>query len=722
MGTVTLLLGIHNHQPQGNFEHVFEQGYEDCYRRLLDAILRHPGIRITLHYSGPLIEWLEHNHPDYFDTLATLVASGQVELMGGGFYEPMLSVLPERDALGQLKLMAEFLEYRVGKRPRGMWLAERVWEPDLPRVINAAGYRYTVLDDGHFLAAGMTRPLHGYHVTEKAGTPLCVFPISMELRYAIPFKPATEAIDLLLRLGQDAGDRDLVLTYGDDGEKFGMWPGTKKWVWDEGWLDQFLSLLEQHTDRIQTATFSDVLQRLTPCGRVYLPTGSYDEMGEWSLPLQPQRRFHDLMQHIEREGHKDDWGPFVRGGIWQGFLAKYPESNFMHKRMCYVSHRVARAEDMAAPADQREMERARRELYRGQCNCAYWHGLFGGLYLAKLRSAVHTHLIRAHRLANGVLGGSAPVQMERCDLDGDLQDEVILSGPSIGLIVSPARGGALLAVDDMQREFCITDVLTRQPEPYHDKVRQLSQSGLQDSGTTDDGTPDDGTPRSIHDITHLKDDGLAELLVYDPHQRLAFVDQMFAANLDLEQIWRCTAPQLGDFSTAPFDLLQTVGGSGHLLLGRAGAVRAPTGHVDLSIRKSYRLEQQSVLVDYELTPQQPLRSVLFATEISLTMPSGPHPDVQCSVLADGGEIHDSVTGRGIHPDVRQVEISDPLAGMAVLLKPTSQATLVRFPLQTASQSESGIERTYQGTTLVIIWPVDIAAGATFKRGLRLQLR
>jgi len=718
MGTVTLLLGIHNHQPQGNFEEVFHRGFDDCYGRLLEAIQRHSSLRITLHYSGPLIEWIERHHPDYFDTLASLVDTGRVELMGGGFYEPMLSVLPERDALGQLQMMAEFLEGRVGRRPRGMWLAERVWEPDLPRVISSAGYRYTILDDGHFLAAGMKRPLYGYYVTDKAGLPLCVFPISMALRYSIPFRPAHEAIDQLLQIADEAGNGDLVLTYGDDGEKFGLWPGTKKWVWEERWLDQFLDLLESNADRIHTSTFSEILQRQQPSGRVYLPTASYDEMGEWALPAEAQRRFHALSHHVDQEGYKDDWGPFVRGGIWQGFLAKYPEANFMHKRMCHVSDRVARAADLAEerddPAMHREVESARTELYRGQCNCAYWHGLFGGLYLSKLRSAVHSHLIRAQRSAAALLGRATPVEMVRLDLDGDLLDEVILCGKSIGIVVAPGKGGALLAIDDVQRAFCITDVLTRQPEAYHDKVRELS-------GQASRVAEPEHTPKSIHDMARLKEEGLADLLVYDPHQRLAFVDQFFAADLDLQRLHRCDAPELGDFKTAPYDLLQAAGGSGNLLLCRRGAVTTPAGEVAVSLHKSYRLEQGALVVDHEITPEQPLSSVLFATEISLAMPSGPHDDVRCRVLTDDGETDSAVTAKGVDLNVRRVEISDPLSPMTILLKPTIPATLVRFPLETASQSESGFERTYQGTTLVLTWPVEVAANATFKSGLRLQL-
>jgi alpha-mannosidase len=47
-----------------------------------------------LHYSGVLLEWLEERHPEFFDQLRELCGRGQVELLGGGYYEPILLSIP----------------------------------------------------------------------------------------------------------------------------------------------------------------------------------------------------------------------------------------------------------------------------------------------------------------------------------------------------------------------------------------------------------------------------------------------------------------------------------------------------------------------------------------------------------------------------------------------------------------------------------------------------
>jgi 4-alpha-glucanotransferase len=426
MGQLTLLLAIHNHQPDGNFGHVFEQAYADCYRPLIDAIAEFPSVKMTLHHTGPLFEWIERERPDYFDKLRALVGRGQVELLGGGFYEPMLAVLPERDARGQIAMMSDYLQAHFGVRPQGMWLAERVWEPALAKLIADAGMKFTLVDDGHFRAAGLEGTLRGYYVTEKAGTPLALFPIDKKLREAIPFLKAWESIDVVEKLRGET-DGDAAVTYGDDGEKFGVWPHTKEWVWDQGWLREFLRLLveRQAQGSFKTEHFGEYLASHRPTGRVYLPTASYEEMGEWTLPADAQQHYNDVRGRLKDRGELDGARAFFRGGIWQSFLAKYPEANYLHKKMVWVSDKLARAEEKLGPSATvtggHALDHARRELYRAQCNCAYWHGLFGGLYLSYLRDAIYRHLIEAEAHAERVLGtGDKPLVLE-ADLDADLQ-------------------------------------------------------------------------------------------------------------------------------------------------------------------------------------------------------------------------------------------------------------------------------------------------------------
>ncbi|MEP6600487.1 MAG: alpha-amylase/4-alpha-glucanotransferase domain-containing protein, partial [Nitrospirota bacterium] len=420
MNSITLLLGIHNHQPVGNFEQVFQLAHDRCYRPFLDILERHPRIRLSLHYTGPLLDWFEKEEPTFLDRLRLFVQRGQVEMLGGGFYEPILSVIPDRDAVGQVQRLSERLRDRLGASPQGLWLAERVWDAGLPKKLAPTGLRYTILDDAHFGPAGFDMDsLTGYYLTEREGHRLAVFPISKDMRYLIPFRLPEELITFLGRL-RESGDGKAV-TYADDGEKFGMWPGTHQWVFEEGYLERLFTALEQNAEWIRLSTFSEYLQKFPPTGRVYLPSASYEEMMEWALPSEASKALLDRRAELEREGKLTAFRPFLRGGFWDGFFLKYSESNHMHKRMLDVSQRIAKV------FTDEEVPEARELLWRAQGNDVYWHGLFGGLYLGNLRHETYRNLIAAEVRLDGAAhtraGKKGWIDLRVFDMDCDGHDE-----------------------------------------------------------------------------------------------------------------------------------------------------------------------------------------------------------------------------------------------------------------------------------------------------------
>ena len=189
---VRFVFVLHDHQPVGNFDEVIEQAYRDSYLPFLELFERHAGIRMALHTSGPLVEWLDRKHPEYLDRLARLAAHGRVEIVGGAFHEPVLAMLPARDRIGQITSFTRWLEQRLSTRVSGMWVAERVWDPGMTADIAAAGIEWTILDDSHFRAAGVAdEELDRLWLTEGDGATLAVFPVSERLRYVIPFAAPT---------------------------------------------------------------------------------------------------------------------------------------------------------------------------------------------------------------------------------------------------------------------------------------------------------------------------------------------------------------------------------------------------------------------------------------------------------------------------------------------------------------------------------------------------
>ncbi|MBU1706329.1 DUF1925 domain-containing protein, partial [bacterium] len=437
MTKIQFAFGIHNHQPVGNFDHVFEEAYERSYKPFLEVMARHPNIRFSLHTTGCLFEWLEKHQPAYFDLVGKLVERGQVELLGGGFYEPILCILPEEDALAQLDIMRAYLKKRFSADVRGAWLAERVWEPHLARVLAEAGIKYLPLDDYHFLSGGLRLDeLAGYYLTENQSSPVGLFPIHQRLRYTIPFQEPQETLDYLRKF-KDKNAQPL-LVMADDGEKFGLWPQTYDWVYKKQWLERFCTALEESHDWLDVISLGEAFDKILPIGRTYLPTCSYFEMGEWVLPAEAGIDFEQFVHEFEK---REDWEtlrPFLKGGFWRNFMAKYDESNLLHKKMLHVSRKFS-----SLPTNKKTKKRY-LPLLRGQCNCPYWHGVFGGLYLPHLRHAVWKQILESERLIDAAEHTNRNwVQISRQDFDSDGKEEILMESESINAYLAPARGGML---------------------------------------------------------------------------------------------------------------------------------------------------------------------------------------------------------------------------------------------------------------------------------------
>ena len=279
---------------------------------------------VVLHLSGPLLEWLEQHEPSYLDRLGRLAADGGVELLLAGFYEPVLASLPRADRVEQIQWMHEAVRHRFGVDARGLWLTERVWEPELAADLADAGVRYALVDDRHFLVTGFTADqLHAPLWTESDGKRVALFPIDERLRYLIPFRPPEETADYLREL-RGAGHRLAVLA--DDGEKFGGWPGTKEWVYGKGWLDRFMATIGGLVTRgeVLLSRLDDALDTVPSGGLAYLPTASYREMEAWSLPPDAALRLVRLERDLGESRVAGPEGALLRGAHWRNFLSSIP--------------------------------------------------------------------------------------------------------------------------------------------------------------------------------------------------------------------------------------------------------------------------------------------------------------------------------------------------------------------------------------------------------------
>ena len=703
MKPVFLILGIHNHQPVGNFDFVFEDAFQRAYWPFLKILARHPQIKICLHYSGILWEWLENEHPEMIDLCNELLQKGQIELLSGGFYEPILSIIPDKDKLGQMKKMAYFLYRTFGIKPRGLWLAERVWEPGLPKFINHAGLDYVIVDDRHFLATGLDeKELYGYYLTDDQGKVIKIFPGSKALRYLIPFQPPEKTLEYLSLIG-DSKTGDLGMM-GDDGEKFGIWPGTHQWVYEQNWMEHFFRLIEKNQDWLKICTYSEYIAHRTPLGQIYLPTASYVEMEEWALPLNAQAGFHSLMSKLNPEKFGYNAQNFIRGGLWRNFLCKYKEGNYIYNRMLQISEKVEAIETLinhqykeAAPPEWLEL--AKDELWKGQCNDAYWHGLFGGLYLPHLRAALYSHLIRADNMIEKHQHIKPNwIEWHMKDMDQDGFDELEINTDHYCLFIDPNSGGTIYEWDFRPKCFNVINSFIRRPEGYHQKIRGLSSQG---KNTNSNGI------KSIHDIEETRIEGLEKILVYDPYSRNGLLDHFLDPSTTIDEFSTLKYNEIGDFLKNPYAVqVDRDGELLNVLLSRTGHIEA-LGEVLLSknLTMSPADSLIKVLYSIENLARNPVRAI-FGIEFNFNLLAGNAEDRYFQI--DGEPPEDSqLASYGVSNGVKRVCMIDESVGLEIGIYTHTRGDLWRFPIETASNSEAGFEKVYQSSVIFLNWPINI---------------
>ncbi|MBN8721880.1 MAG: DUF1926 domain-containing protein [Acidobacteria bacterium] len=738
MPKVHLALVIHAHQPVGNFDHVIEDAYQKSYLPFVKTLANHSKIKLALHFTGSLFAWFKLHHPDYLQLLAELVAKGQIELISGGFYEPILAILPYKDRCEQIYKLNHFLKTELGYEAKGMWTAERVWESNLVSAISETGIKYTILDDTHFAMAGLRdNQLFGYYITEEQGQTLKLVPSSMRVRYLIPFADPQETIAYLRGLWETA-EHDLLVAMGDDTEKFGVWPKTYQLCYKKQWLDRFYQAIAKESDWLETVKLGDYLEQSEPNGQIYLPTASYAEMMEWSLPAKVSQEFVDLKHMLGDSEPEKKLAQYLQGGYWRNFLVKYRESNLIHKKMLQVSQRLHRLyqyyhrynEPICLTQSDNPKINCLKEAYdyllQGECNDAFWHGVFGGLYAPHLRSTSLMALIKAEHLLDKVEFAEQTnwITSREFDFDGDGINEVEIHNSGFAAVYDNKEGG-LSVLDFKTRNFSLINSLQRKEEAYHQRVKEI---GLEEAAeeleanselnnkkienlvektkeatqlANNDNEEDD--VETIHGIAKVKEKGLDKFLVYDKYPRNSFSVYALA-----------TETSLSDFATQQLDGKVLLAQSGHLTLTELEkacefTVKHTLNLAKINLAETIELEQTFIFQGNSDT----ITSKLFlkdnfagrlAVEFNINLLAG---DAHDRYFRFGDEQH-RLNWQGVVKKQDQLSLTDEYFRLAVKLNSNKAVDWWIYPVFSVSQSEEGFERVYQGSSIIVVLPANQA--------------
>jgi alpha-amylase len=553
--------------------------------------------------------------------------------------------------------------------------------------------------------------LYGYYATEDQSSPLKVYATSKALRYTIPWRPATETIETLRSLATPDGKRIVVM--GDDGEKFGSWPETHPYCWGadgrSGWVEEFFTALEQNSEWLHTIPLGEYARNHPALGRIYIPTSSYIEMTEWALPPYKSYMFGKLLHRLEHD-KQDDLLQFMRGGFWRNFLVRYPEINNQHKKMLRVHEHVyeAGATEHTGVV----------HLWKAQANDTYWHGLFGGIYMAHVRSAIYHHLIKAENAADSVRYGSGHWQhYEFTDFDCDTLNELIIESDQQNLYLDPEHGGALFEWDMRRRAHNLTSVMTRRQESYHQTLREHEQERRrQAAATAQQVAQGGGEPASPHTTVRTKEADLDQYLVVDHYRRNSLIDHFLPAGLPLARFAQARFEEQGNFVELPYETAVEQDASGITIsMTRAGQVRraGAMSPVPVHLNKTLFIPigKEKLIVRYTIENRGQSRlQTNFASEWNFNLLGGGGNDQAYYRIEGKQPEHYLFDSTAETQQVAAFHIGNTWLQQDIGFALSEAATLWRFSIETVTGSEAGFERTHQGSCLTLLWPLLLDAG------------
>lgn len=403
-----VILGSHNHLPLGASEEEFEDLYRKRLKPFVVALNSFPKIQAALHYSGVLLHWIEKAHPEFFMLIEDLISRKQVELLGGGFYEPLLPLLSQSDKIGQIEMFTTYIRKQFGKRPRGCWLPALAWEQNLAAVLDACGMGYTFLGEEQFIRAGLSGEARFVPcITEDQGKLVTIFPLSSSLAADAVRRGAYQALEGFHR-EIPAGTNRII----------GLFPAGAEDI------ERFFEDLSRCEAFAEFTTPGKFFRSLPGLGRAYFPASAEAE----PLPAGIQGTV------LPRQS-----------------LIRYPEANGLYAKMVFTQVFANQLR-----GDRSRKRTAREELWKAQGADAFRYTANGGIYRGAVRSAAYRALLEAEKTARekGVFIPS----LTAFDFDLDGEDEYLFQDERINCYIK-SRGGQVFEFDFLPRSWNYLDTM-----------------------------------------------------------------------------------------------------------------------------------------------------------------------------------------------------------------------------------------------------------------------
>ena len=356
----------------------FDKDYLSVYKPLARFLYSHQSFSFSLSFTGPQLQFLRKKRNEFIVILKELVERKQVEIIGGGFYEPILPLLFPVDRTGQIDLLSAEIRQTIGKRPRGVSLFEDCWDSSLVNSLQTCGIEYSLLesslippDKRRFIPIIMT-------YLEKS---IDIYPFYENL---IPDNVTTpeDFIKNIVKQVEKVEKKDSYFQYEPERiVNICFTHAQFRMLMEKGWFEELYSYLENNETRIITSTPFLYGKKVSTRIPYNISAGINSTIANWTT------------QTVQDAENKQNYSVTVFD-----FLNSYPQSHKLYNRIMYVSILVNMYKK-----DKMRKKAAREKLWQAQTGTALIGNSKGLFFNAKDRQLAYKNLMEAEKYSVKIL-------------------------------------------------------------------------------------------------------------------------------------------------------------------------------------------------------------------------------------------------------------------------------------------------------------------------------
>ena len=398
----------------------YDRLYLNVYKPLARFLYSHP--EFSFSFTGPQLVYYKKKRNEFLTILKELVERDQVEILGGGYYAPVLPLLFHVDRNTQIDMLSTEIRQTVGKRPRGITMFADIWDSSMVNNLQTCGIEYTLLDINSI-------PEHKrnylYYIMNDLGKSVELFPYYNEfipdsqtsselfVKNIIKSVEKTERMDEYFQI---TPDKIVILSMNA--------PQIQKLI-ESKWFESFAEYLKNTPDiRIKTGSIDEYRKKQNIKVPAFIPTAMTSLLDSWC-----------------RSSFRNKAKTNCPGTVYD-FMEVYNSCSNLSNRITYMTMLINQYK-----SDKMRKKAAREKLWEAQNGSAVLCTLNGPFANTKLRQDAYRCLITADKFLTE--DGKINETVTRFDYTNDGINEYVCRMQNYFAYIS-LLGGAVQELDVMK--------------------------------------------------------------------------------------------------------------------------------------------------------------------------------------------------------------------------------------------------------------------------------